>query len=147
MEIQMIEEMRQFNYLMNEIDAAYHEAALKFGLSDSALLILYTICSNGNDCLLSDITQLSGVSKQTINSAVHKLEQEEIVYLEVFRGRKKKIYLTEKGRALVKQSVLHIVEIENQILGSWTKEERKLYVDLTQRYLSSFREKMEELTV
>lgn len=97
MEIQMIEEMRRFNYLSNEIDAVYHDAALKFGLSDSALLILYTICSNGNDCLLSDITHLSGVSKQTINSAVHKLEQEEIVYLEAFRGRKKKICLTQKA--------------------------------------------------
>ena len=147
MEIQMIEEMRRFNYLSNEIDAVYHEAALKFGLSDSALLILYTICSNGNDCLLSDITHLSGVSKQTINSAVRKLEQEEIVYLETFRGRKKKICLTPKGMDLANRTVRHIVEIENEIFGSWTETERKLYVDLTQRYLSSFREKVKELTL
>lgn len=147
MEIYMIEEMRRFNYLTNEINAAYHEAALKFGMSDSALLILYTICSYGNECLLSDIMHLSGVSKQTINSAVRKLENEDIVYLETFSGRKKKICLTDKGRELTKQTVSHIVEIENEILGSWTEAERKLYVDLTQRYLSSFKEKMKELTL
>ena len=30
-------EMRRFNYLIVETDAVYHEAALKLGLSDSAI--------------------------------------------------------------------------------------------------------------
>ena len=38
----MTAELKRFNYLTNEIDAAYHEAALHLGLSDSALMILYT---------------------------------------------------------------------------------------------------------
>ena len=85
------EEMKRFNYLTTEIDAAYHEAALKLGLSDSALLILYTICNCGEACLLHDITRLSGISKQTVNSALRKLEDEGVVYLESFSGRKKKV--------------------------------------------------------
>lgn len=68
------EEMKRFNYLTNEIDAAYHEAAVKLGLSDSAMLILYTICNNGDTCLLHEITRLSGVCKQTVNSSLRKLE-------------------------------------------------------------------------
>lgn len=47
--------MKRFNYLTTEIDAAYHEAALKLGLSDSAMLILYAICNSGDECPLSDI--------------------------------------------------------------------------------------------
>lgn len=68
--------MKRFNYLTTEIDAAYHEAALKLGLSDSAMLILYAICNSGDECPLSDIPHLSGISKQTVNSALRKLEHE-----------------------------------------------------------------------
>ena len=58
----MTAELKRFNYLTNEIDAAYHEAARKLHLSDSALIILYTICNYGDSCLLSDIHRLSGIS-------------------------------------------------------------------------------------
>lgn len=138
-------EWKRFNYLTNEIEAAYHEVALKLGLSDSAMLILYTICNNGEECLLSDITKLSGISKQTVNSALRKLESEEIVYLETFCGRKKRICLTEKGKLLVKDTVLKVIKIENDIFDSWTEEERKSYIALTERYLSSFKSKIKEI--
>ena len=39
----IMEEMRKLNYLLSEIDAAYHEASQMLGLSDSAMQILY-IC-------------------------------------------------------------------------------------------------------
>lgn len=141
----MQEDMKRFNYLTTEIDAAYHEAALKLGMSDSAMLILYTICNNGEECLLNDITRLSGISKQTVNSALRKLESEDILYLETFSGRKKKISLTNKGKALVKDTVLRVIKIENEIFGSWEATERQKYIELTQKYLSSFKEKIKEL--
>ena len=87
-------QMKRFNLLTKEIDITYHDAALKLGMSDSAMVILYTVCSYGGECLLSDMT--SGVSKQTINSALRKLEADGVVRSEVFEGRKKKVYLTEK---------------------------------------------------
>ena len=49
-------EMNRYNYLVSEIDAVYHEAALRLGLSDSALNILYAICDNGEGCLLQDLS-------------------------------------------------------------------------------------------
>lgn len=136
-------QMQRFNLLMSEIDTAYHDAALRLGMSDSAMLILYTLCSCGGECMLGDIT--SGASKQTINSALRKLESEKIVYLEVFEGRKKKVYLTEKGRRLAKDTVLRIIEAENEIFASWSEEEKSLYIGLTQRYLADFKEKIKEL--
>ena len=48
-------EIKRYNHLISEIDAVYHEISLKFGLSDSALIILYTICEHGDSCLLRDI--------------------------------------------------------------------------------------------
>lgn len=138
-------EIQRFNYLTNEIDAAYHEAALKLGLSDSAMMILYTVCNTGDECPLNDITHLSGIRKQTVNSALRKMESEDVIYLERFSGRKKKVCLTDKGRTLVKDTVLRVIEIENEIFGSWSDEERKIYIELTQKYLTSFIEKIEKL--
>ena len=83
-------EMKRFNHLIGEIDAVYHDMALKLGLSDSAMRILYTICNNGESCLLQEICHLSGISKQTINSAIRKLEADEIVYLEQISGKNKR---------------------------------------------------------
>ena len=136
-------QMKRFNFLMSEIDTAYHDAALKLGMSDSVMLVLYTLCSCGGECMLGDIT--SGVSKQTVNSALRKLESEGIVYLEAFEGRKKKVYLTEKGRQHAGDTVLRVIEAENGIFASWSDEERSTYIDLTQRYLADFREKVKEL--
>ena len=55
-------EMNRYNYLVSEIDSVYHEAALRLGLSDSALNILYAICDNGEGCLLQDISFYTGMS-------------------------------------------------------------------------------------
>lgn len=138
------EEMKTFNYLSSEIDAAYHEAAKRFGLSDSAMQILYAICNNGEHCLLSDICRLSGTSKQTINSALRKLESDGIVYLGTAMGRKKTVYLTKDGKGLVNRTVARLIQAENEIFASWSEQELKLYLSLTQKYLISFKHKIKE---
>lgn len=134
-------DIRRFNHLTAEIDAAYHEMALRFGLSDSAMLILYTICVNGENCPLNEIIKLSGVSKQTIHSSLHKLEKEGTVVLEHLDAKKKTVRLTAKGRELADATAVRIVRLENEIFASWTREERELYIGLTKRYLEEFRER------
>ena len=63
----MSKELRRFNYLMGEIDAAYHEAALNLGLSDSAMRILYVLCGCGSfRCSLREVCLCSGLSKQAL---------------------------------------------------------------------------------
>ena len=136
-------QMKRFNLLTKEIDITYHDAALKLGMSDSAMVILYTVCSYGGECLLSDMT--SGVSKQTINSALRKLEADGVVRSEVFEGRKKKVHLTEKGRRLAKDTVYRVIEIENEIFASWPKEDVDKYLELTKRFMEALKEKTKEL--
>ena len=143
MEFYISAQMQRFNLLMSEIDTVYHDAALKLGMSDSQMLVLYTLCSFDGECMLGDIT--SGASKQTVNSALRKLESGGIVYLESFEGRKKKVYLTEKGKQLAKDTVFRVIKAENEIFESWSDEEKSIYIDLTQRYLVDFKEKVKEL--
>ena len=139
------EEMKRYNHLNTEIEGVYHEAAWRLGLSDSAMFILYTICEHDGSCLLGDITRLSGISKQTINSALRKLENDGIVFLEPAGKKKKKVCLTEKGKRTVKDTVCRLIEIENNIFSSWKAQERELYLELTQRYLTALKEGIHEL--
>lgn len=137
---------RRINCLNSEIDAAYHAAALKLGLSDSEMRILYTLCLNGAPCPLSEIVSRSGISKQTINSALRKLENAGAVYLETAGGRKKQVCLTGPGRELTQRTALRLLRIEDEIFASWSQEELERYIALTEKYLASFQEKIRELT-
>ena len=85
---------RIYAYLSAEITSLYHKAAVKMGISDTVLNILYVLCEKEGQCLQSDIFRLTGISRQTINSAIRKLEKSELVYLEQREGRK--IFLRKK---------------------------------------------------
>lgn len=136
------EEVKRFNYLISEIDALYHEASVGFGFSDSAMQILYTLCVCGDRCPLSDVTKLSGVSKQTINSSIRVLEKKEILYLEFQNGKNKLVCLTDKGKDMVNEKVLPLVSIENQIFDEWNEEESEEFFRLLQKYQNDLKRKL-----
>lgn len=132
--------LKRYNYLVGEIDATYHELSTKFGLSDSMMRILYTICDNGTDCPLQKICRLTGLSKQTINSALRRLEQEGIVYLEPLSPKSKNVCLTEAGKQLTQQTAGRLHEMENAVFASWPPEDVEKYIALTEAYLHALRE-------
>lgn len=138
----MKKDTKYFSYITSGIDAVYHEAALKFGLSDSALRILYTVCINGNGCLLSKVVNHSGISKQTVNSSIRKLEESCILYLEAAEGHNKRVYLTDYGKELAGYTAAKVLQIEGDIFSSWTDEERDIYIYLSNRFISAFKEKI-----
>ena len=137
--------MKRFNYLLGELDAVYHDMSLKLGLSDSAMNILYTICDQGDRCLLQNICRWSGLSKQTINSAIRKLETEGVVYLERAGSRNKDVCLTEQGMELAERTVGRIMQAENEIFASWTEEDVEKYLELTAHFLAAIRDKVEQM--
>lgn len=137
--------LRRFNHLVGEINAVYHEAALKFGLPDSAMQVLYTICVQGEACALGEIVRQCGMSKQTLNSVLRRLEADKMVYLEADGGRRKRVCLTDGGKALAEGTVRRLIAIEDSIFETWTQGERESYIELTQRYLDALGEKMEAL--
>lgn len=138
-------EARRYNRLLSEIDEVYHEIAVRQGYSDSVMAILYVLADNGGQCLLAELVKLSGVYKQTANSALRKLEREGIVYLESAGGRAKRVCLTEAGLAVVHETVERVISVEKKIYASWTRGEWALYVQLTERYLRQLREEMKEI--
>lgn len=141
----LTEELRRFNYIVGGIDQLYHETALKMGLSDSAMAVLYTLCGEGKPCPISLICRLGGLSKQTVNSALRKLESNGMIRLDAVDGKQKSAALTEKGIKLTDATVARVIAAENRIFESWTEQERTEYIRLTQRYLNEFRDELDKL--
>ena len=71
--------LKRLNCLLSEMDAAYHEAALRQGLNDSSSRILYALCELGSPASLRAVCESTGLSKQTVNSALRKLEADGIL--------------------------------------------------------------------
>ncbi len=126
--------LKRLNYSVSELGSIYHDIACKFGISDSVMVILYGVSLMDGKCLLNDICKMSGVPKQTINSAVRKLESNGMIYLENHNEKSKMICLTEKGRDFADKTVAHLISAENKILESWSENDADLYIELNQRY-------------
>lgn len=141
MELYISKELRRFNRLLGELNGLYHEAAVRLGLSDSGMSVLYILCEEGGACPLSELVRQSGTSKQTINSALRKLEGEGMVRLEAAGGRGKTVRLTGEGQALAGRTAARLIRLEDEIFAAWGPEASAEYNQMTQRYLEDFREK------
>lgn len=135
----------QINCLTEEMDSLYHQAAVRLGVSDSVLFVLYMLHTHGGTCLLYDIYKLSGISKQTINSAIRKLEQEELVCLEKYSGKSKLVCLTERGTVRAKETAGRLFEAERAAFLQWNEEELRLYLSLLKKQNATLREQIETL--
>lgn len=126
--------LQEYNEIINTIGNLYHEAALRLHLTDSELDILYGLCSHEPGCYQSTLYKETGQTKSTINSAIKKMERNEILYLTPGPGRNTCVYLTEKGKRLVTDTVCKLMELESQIFESWSEDDRRLFLKLNRDY-------------
>lgn len=138
-------ELQRINCLFSDMDAAYHQAAVRLGVSDSVSVIYYLLYLNDGCCLLQDIYRLSGISKQTVNSALRKLELEALVYLEQLDGKAKKVCATEKGKPQIYAVAEKIYQAEENTLRGWTDEELACFIAGLEKYNTLFRAELEHI--
>ena len=101
----MYSAFKEFYNLLSQVDSAYHDAALKLGLTDSELDILYSLNVHGSGCNQSIFYKETGTTKSTINSAVRRMEQAGYLYLKPGTGRNTCVFLTEKGEEIMKNTI------------------------------------------
>lgn len=138
-------EIHKMTYLSSELDALYHLSSVKFGISDSVSIVLYTIFDAGGECLLSEIYKMSGISKQTINSAIRNLEADCLIHLRQMDGRSKMVSFTEEGRAFAENTVARLFAAETDAFESWSEQEVDLFLNLMEKYADSLKEQIEKL--
>lgn len=72
-----------YNSLWKEQNEIYSAAARSFGLSDSAMWILYFLRLNNGTCQQKELASSLSQPKQTTNSAVKQLERGRICHAQV----------------------------------------------------------------
>ena len=138
-------EFQELNHIQWQIDNAYHEAAVKMGLSDSEMWILYILSASGNSCLQSVMRTETCMIKTTVNSSLKKMEREGFLRLEPGEGRNVRVILTDEGEELAKRTAWRLIEAENRIYESWTPEERQTFLRQNQNYADQLTELVKTL--
>lgn len=126
--------LQEFNRLQRLIDGAYHEAAVRLGLSDSELWLIYILSSCTGGCPQAELCRATAMTKTTVNSALKKLERQGIVRLTPDGGRSTRVLFTEEGAALAARTAGRLMELESGIYEGWTPEERALLLRLNRDF-------------
>ena len=137
--------IKRYNHLIGEIEGIYHDISFRMGLSDSVSKILYTLCISDNRCPLSLVCRQTGLSKQTVNSAIRRMEEQGLVKLAATGRKSKDGLLTDDGKELADRTARRIIEMENSIFGSWKQEDVQHYLFLTEEFLHALQSKSGEI--
>mgnify|MGYP004645641863 FL=1 len=129
----------RLNAAISETNALYHELAQHFGLSDSVMQVLYTALCQGGSCTVRQVCLLTGISKQTISSALRNMEAQGLVALRAVDGRQKRICLTKAGSDLAMKTAGVELELESAVLEKWGEEMADTYLRLNELYLQGLR--------
>ena len=78
--------LSEYNSIIKENEGIYHRVAKKNGLSNGAFWILYMMCEEEGNLTQSTVCDTFYQPKQTVNSALKKLEQQGLVELEIVAG-------------------------------------------------------------
>ena len=136
--------IKEFNQLLKKMDNVYDKLAKSSGISDTAFWIIYTIKNEKETYKQKDLCVMWSYSKQTINSALKKLEEQNIIKLVSVPENKKdkKIILTDYGEQIAKELIDPVNEIEKESLKQL--KEANIFIDLFKKYIETMEEKSEK---
>lgn len=129
------EYLSKLNNIIRESDEIYRKAAKNAGLSDCAFWILYTLREKENMLSQSGICDAIYLPKQTVNSALKKLENDG--YIELLSGkdrRCKQVSLTARGVALAEQTIDWVIAQEEKAFSKLPPDEKETFLRLYRKY-------------
>ncbi|MGN1389435.1 MAG: MarR family winged helix-turn-helix transcriptional regulator, partial [Bulleidia sp.] len=137
--------IHRFNRINDEITALYHRAFRKLGFSDSEMVILYMLCDYSHGLTQSDIINVTGMSKQTVNSAISRMVQNGWIMLGERTNHRREIRFTETGEAISRDVIVPFIAAEDHLFEGWTAEEKEQFLLLHQRYRDALSTMVDQL--
>lgn len=147
MTLHLAQKQNEYNRLNKAISELYHDICVQIGISDSVFDIFYAIIALGDGCCQKDICNYAFTSKQTIHSAIHKLEKDGFISLKSGKGREMHIFLTPKGGDFIEKNIAPVIVMENKTCSQMNTEELDTLLLLTNQYLECLRTQAKELTI
>ena len=129
------ERLAEYNNIFKKNEEIYRSLTRKLNLSECSFWILYTIRTESSMPFQNEICASLHQPKQTINSALKKLEADGYIMLTPGNDlRSKQISLTERGVVLCEKTVDLVIKIEKYALTGLSNEEIKLFFSLFNKY-------------
>lgn len=144
MTLRPLPKQNELNRLNKAVSEFYHALCVQLGISDSVFDIFYAITALGDGCCQKDICDYAFTRKQTIHSAIHKLEQEGMLRFNPGKGREMHIFLTPAGRQFIEEKIAPIIIMENEALSQMPPDETDLLLSLTEKYLDCLRSQIQK---
>lgn len=137
----------QIEQQRKEMDALYHSAAAKYGLSDTALWILYLVSEDSGELTQQSLCRQGCFAKQTINTAVNSLVKNGFLERIPIPGTRnhKRLRLTPAGRTLADSTTKNLKKAEENAYGRFTEAELQAFLSVKTRLTSYLREETEKL--
>lgn len=135
------------NQIVNERDSIFDHIALCSGVSELAYMILYIIeTEKGKNWIQSDLADSFFFSRKSVNSAVSKLCDEGLIYLDssTFNGNKKVLKLTDSGKEFCTKWIAPVIKANDESFLALSEEELRLMIELERKQLKAFKEKIKE---
>lgn len=127
--------LRTYNELYRKGDEIYHSAVKAFDISDGAFWVLHTLRDIGPQPTQRDVYKSTCMPKQTVNSALNRLESEGFIELHGETGsRTRTISLTESGEALARRTADKLRAAEFMAMSELPEGELVQLLELTRKY-------------
>ena len=119
----------EYNKETKRFDDLYRCAAKQCGISECAFWILYTLRAEERQFTQAEICEFLIEPKQTVHSALKKLEAEGYLARTSSADlRSKHVALTEKGEQFARTWIDRVPEAETAVLGAMPEEECAAFV-------------------
>lgn len=143
MDYKISDKVKYLNNMLCEIDKLYQSLLMCKNLSDSEYIVLFSILDIGEGCLQKDIANNSYINKKTINAAIKKLEKNSLIKMVAGKYPNMHIYLTNSGKDFVKENIIPIINIENNVMESMTNTEFENIMSMYSKYINIFKKQIE----
>ena len=132
--------LKQLNSMLSEVDNIYQSLLKANNVSEGEYVVMFAINELGEGCSQKDISQNGYASKKTVNSTIKKLEKDGIIELKPAKYPSMEIFLTEKGKQYMQNSIVPILKLENSVLDNVSDNEFEVLASFYRKHLTSFKE-------
>lgn len=136
--------IKQLDEQMKEYDSIYHDFAVRYGMSDTAMWIIYNVSDEAESFTQQDLCRMCYFPKQTVNTALNSLVKNGYAVLEPISGTRnsKRILLTDSGKKLAAQTTNKLKQAEDAAFKAFSDDELKFYLDMSVRLNKNLRDEL-----
>ncbi|PID44469.1 MAG: hypothetical protein CSB47_11100 [Proteobacteria bacterium] len=125
---------------LGKITKLYHECAKAQGMTYNGMMVLGALRHN-QTCTQKQIAEEWGLPKQSVNTIIKKLHDDQ--YVEFLPGRNNKeklVTLTDEGKVYADEALQPVLVMEERVLQHIGEEECQQFERITEKFATFFTE-------